>query len=186
MNRSLHNMTLEELWELFPIQLVEHKQEWGNWALEEINFLHDILGAYQPIINHIGSTAISGIKAKEIIDILVELSLANHKAEIIKLMEGYGYILMKESDQRLSFNKGYTIHGYAKKVYHIHFHERGDNKELLFRDYLIQHKDMAKEYESLKLKLLNVHKNDRDAYTNAKTGFINMVLKLATSRNICD
>lgn len=63
MNQSdidiLKNMTLEELWGLFPIILVTHNPEWKVWAADEIQLLTDLLADFTPTINHIGSTAVS-------------------------------------------------------------------------------------------------------------------------------
>ena len=86
---------------------------------------------------------------------------------------------MSESDSRISFNKGYTPTGYADRVFHIHFHRIGDNDEIRFRDYLIVHPEVAKEYERLKQSLLPKYKNDRDGYTDSKTMFIQSILQLA-------
>lgn len=79
----------------------------------------------------------------------------------------------------MSFNKGYTPAGYADKVFHIHFHISGDNDEIRFRDYLIAHPDVAKEYERLKLSLLPKYWHDRDGYTEAKTAFVRSVVDIA-------
>lgn len=170
-------MTLEELWELFPIVLTPHDPKWAIWAKEEIRLLLGLLLSYDPIINHIGSTAIPEIQAKPIIDILVELSPDIDWSQIKDLMEVNGYICMSESAYRISFNKGYTPTGYADKVFHIHFHRSGDNDEILFRDYLIAHPETAKEYEQLKRSLLPKYKNDRDGYTEAKTEFVKNIIK---------
>ncbi len=172
-------MTLEELWELFPIVLTLHNPHWAIWAKEEMRLLADLLSSYNPIINHIGSTAIEGIKAKPIIDILVELSTVIEWITIKDIMEANGYICMSESDSRISFNKGYTPSGYADRVFHIHFHRAGDNDEILFRDYLIAHPEVAKEYEKLKQSLLPKYKNDRDGYTETKTAFVRTIVGLA-------
>lgn len=182
MSKRLQDMTLQELWELFPIEIVEYNHSWPLWAEDEMGFLKNLLNKFTPLISHIGSTAIAGIKAKPIIDILVELYLNENKAEIIRLMNGAGYILMNETEHRLSFNKGYTTEGYADKVYHIHFREVGDNKEIIFRDYLLVNPQIAAEYEILKLSLLPKFKNDRDGYTDAKTSFVNKILALATQQ----
>ncbi len=172
-------MTLQELWELFPIEIVDYNPQWPDWARDEMARLDRLLGKFAPLISHIGSTAIPCIKAKPIIDILVELSL-NNKDEIITLMEGAGYILMNESDKRLAFNKGYTPEGYAQKVYHIHFHEFGDNKEIAFRDYLRDNPSVAAEYQALKLSLLPEYRHNRDGYTDAKSAFIHNILATAS------
>ena len=60
---------------------------------------------------------------------------------------------MLTEEKRISFNSGYTKAGFADKVFHIHLRYIGDNEELYFRDYLREHPQIAKEYETLKLNL---------------------------------
>lgn len=172
-------MTLEELWQLFPIVLTPHQLQWKDWAREEIENLTALLSGYCPVITHIGSTAIPNIHAKPIIDILVEINPSADKQQIKEKMETAGYICMSVSDNRMSFNKGYISTGYADKVFHIHFHRIGDNDEILFRDHLIAHPEVAEEYEKLKLSLLPKYRNDRDGYTEAKSEFVRRTIKQA-------
>lgn len=172
-------MTLEELWELFPIALTPHDKRWAEWAAEEITTLSNILSGFDKTITHIGSTAIPCIMAKPIVDILVEISPSTNKEDIRTIMEATGYICMSISGERMSFNKGYTAEGYAERVFHIHFHHTGDNEEIFFRDYLIKHPEVAKEYENLKISLLPKFKHDRDGYTDAKTAFVKRITALA-------
>ncbi len=177
--KPLCEMTLEELWQLFPIVLTPHQYEWKEWAKNEIESLSAILSEYSPIINHIGSTAIDNIQAKPIIDILVEISPDTDWQRVRIDMEAAGYICMSSSENRMSFNKGYTPDGYDEKVFHIHFHAIGNNDEILFRDYLNSHPAVAQEYEALKLSLLPKYRNDRDGYTEAKSAFIKNVIRKA-------
>ena len=172
-------MTLEELWELFPIVLTSHNPQWTYWAEEEIRWLSTALSEYSPIINHIGSTAIPDIQAKPIVDILVEVSPEIEWQPIMEILEHNGYIRMSESGTRISFNKGYTPAGYADRVFHVHVHRTGDDDEILFRDYLIANPESAKEYERLKHSLLPKYKNNRDGYTEAKNEFIKHIVRLA-------
>lgn len=176
--RDLKDMTLAELWELFPIVLTTYNPDWSEWADEKILELSTLLRDYTPIINHIGSTAIPNIHAKPIIDILVEIAPENDWQLIRETMEKSGYICMSVSDTRMSFNKGYTPKGYADKVFHIHFHRTGDNDEIQFRDYLIAHPEAAKQYERLKLSLLPEYRRDRDGYTDAKSEFVRKMVRL--------
>ncbi|MDE6286257.1 MAG: GrpB family protein [Muribaculaceae bacterium] len=173
-------MTLEELWELFPIVLSPHRDEWAAWAREEIESLAALLHEYAPRIHHIGSTAVPGIMAKPTVDILVETAPGAGYAAMRGIMERAGYICMNESAARMSFNKGYTPQGYAERVFHIHFHRYGDNGEILFRDYLIAHPAAAREYERLKQSLLQAFRNNRDGYTDAKTAFVRHINALAS------
>ena len=183
MGKQLKDMTLEELWELFPIVLTPHDHNWTDWAKEEMTVLSSLLSGFDKKISHIGSTAIPGIIAKPIVDILVEIPYDTDKDEIRKIMESAGYICMSASGTRMSFNKGYTPEGYAERVFHIHFHHIGDNEEIRFRDYLIAHPEIAKEYERLKLSLLPRFKHNRDAYTEAKTDFVRRISALDLSKN---
>lgn len=61
MGKSLSEMTIEELWQLFPITLTEHQGFWSKWYEEERELLRSLL-PHDVIINHIGSTAINGIR----------------------------------------------------------------------------------------------------------------------------
>jgi len=81
-------------------------------------------------------------------------------------------MLMSAAAERMSLNRGYTEEEFAKKVFHVHLRYAGDNDELYFRDYLNDHLQAAKDYEALKLQLWKQFEHDRDAYTDAKTGFV--------------
>ncbi|MDE6277775.1 MAG: GrpB family protein [Muribaculaceae bacterium] len=171
-------MTLQELWKLFPIELCPYSPSRITVAKEEMRKLEKLLADFSPTINHIGSTAIPGIYAKPIVDILIEVSPGADAERLRDTMESTGYICMSTGDTRMSFNKGYTPDGYAKDVFHIHVHYRGDCDEIIFRDYLISHPEIAKEYEALKLSLLPRYRNDRDGYTNAKSEFVKRIMEL--------
>lgn len=171
MGKSLSEMSLEELWQLFPIILTEHKDCWKQWYAEEEQHIKEMLPAGSRI-NHIGSTAIDSIWAKPIIDILVEVPETSDMDALKERIIQNGYICMSHSTERLSFNKGYTKDGFAEKVFHLHLRFLGDNDELYFRDYLIEHPFLAKEYEQLKLSLWHQFEHDRDGYTEAKGDFI--------------
>lgn len=180
MSKKLSEMSLEELWELFPIFLTEHKSYWKDWFEDERKRLSLIL-PQNPIIqiNHIGSTAVDTIWAKPIIDILVEIPKECSMDAIKEILTCNGYICMNQSENRMTFNRGYTQKGFAEKVYHLHLRYERDNDELYFRDYLINHTDVAKEYEKLKLDLWKRFEHDRDGYTNAKKEFVSRYTEIA-------
>ena len=173
MSPSLEKMSLEELWQLFPIFLREHQDEWKEWYDEERLRLLIFLPANQLVrISHIGSTSLETIWAKPIVDILLEIPKETDMAIIRDLLLQNGYLLMSESQGRMSFNKGYTPSGFAERVFHLHLRYEGDHDELYFRDYLQEHPAVAKDYEKLKLSLWKQYEHNRDAYTEAKTDFI--------------
>jgi len=173
MRKKLSEMTTEELWQLFPIALTEHKQSWAAQYREMEERLRALLAAYRIVrISHIGSTAVDGIWAKDIVDILVELAAEEDMEAAAGELEKLGFIRMSSSEGRCSFNRGYTEEGFAEKVYHLHLRYEGDNDEVCFRDYLREHPLIAKEYEALKLRLWKQYEHDRDGYTDAKSAFI--------------
>ena len=139
--------------------------------LEEVTLLKNALSK-KCKISHIGSTAIPTIWSKPIIDILVEIPREDNFFDYKDLIIKNGYICMSQSENRLSFNKGYTENGFAERTFHLHLRYAGDNNELYFRDYLIEFPDIAKEYEKLKLSLWKEYEHNRDAYTKAKTEFV--------------
>ena len=179
--KQLSEMTLEELWALFPIILTEHRAEWGDWFAEEKALLAELLPEAR--ISHIGSTAIDGIWAKPIVDILVETAEdADWHAIRETLTAQGGYICMSAGEARMSFNKGYTPAGFAEKVFHLHLRRTGDNDELYFRDYMNECPEAAKEYERLKLELWKQYEHDRDGYTAQKAELVIRYTKNARER----
>lgn len=172
MSKPLSDMTLEELWELFPIVLTERNESWSKWYAEEERRLVGILPSNNIRISHIGSTAIKDIWAKPIIDILVELPVSILMESVKIILVQNGYICMSEQENRKSFNRGYTSEGFAEKVFHLHLRYEGDNDELYFRDYLNDNPLVAKQYEEIKLSLWKKFEHDRDGYTLAKTSFV--------------
>ena len=180
MTKTLEDMTLEELWQLFPIFLREHQLEWKDWYEEERLRLLSFLPEHQIVcLSHIGSTSVETIWAKPIVDIMLEIPKETDMAVTRDLLLQNGYLLMSESQGRMSFNKGYTPSGFAKRVFHLHLRYEGDHDELYFRDYLQEHPAVAKNYEQLKLSLWKQYEHNRDAYTDSKTDFIKKYTKEA-------
>lgn len=181
---SLTDMTLEELWELFPIALVAPRDGWAQQYREMEARLRGLLPGVDGLrISHVGSTAIAGIWAKDIVDVLVEVAPGESLDAVARTLEEDGFLRMAESDDRISLNLGYTPEGFADKVFHVHLRYEGDNDEVVFRDYLNAHPDAAAEYQALKLELWKQHEHDRDAYTEGKTAFVRKIMRLALMAN---
>ncbi len=172
MKKDVSKLTDEQRAALFPIILEPHNPEWHIWYEEEkqniLNNTDCISG-----IHHYGSTSIPGIMAKPIVDILIEVEkdsdLAYLKSSFVNL--GYNYMNFGKAPSMM-FVKGYTLRGFAQKVFHVHVYYTGLQEKLLFRDYLLSHPDTAKEYEKLKLSLKEKYEYDRDGYTFAKSDFV--------------
>lgn len=171
MAKKLSEMTLEELWQLFPIFLTEHQAVWVEWYEEEAARLRELLPVGSRV-NHVGSTAVEGIWAKSIIDILAEVPEGESLSSVGAFLAEHGWTRMAADERRMSFNRGYTEQGFAERVFHLHLRFAGDHDELYFRDYLREHPKAAKEYEQLKLSLWKRFEHDRDGYTAAKGALV--------------
>jgi GrpB-like predicted nucleotidyltransferase (UPF0157 family) len=137
-------------------------------------------------IEHFGSTAVPGLAAKPIVDILVEVaSLDETKQRIAPILEAQGYDYFWRpswGDDAPPFYAWFIKRDKdGNRTHHIHMVEAQFEHwdRLLFRDYLIEHPDVAQEYGNLKKKLSNAHYIDRVAYTQAKSDFITRVTEEA-------
>ena len=183
--KPLAEMTLEELWQLFPIILSEPKSEWKDFYQQEKDLLEKYFAGHIAKINHIGSTAVDNLIAKPTVDILLEIAETTPPDTIRQIALECGYTVMQERlspDYRLDLCKGYTPQGFAEKVYHLHICRPKDHDETVFRDYLNSHPEKAREYAELKINLQKRFKHNRDAYTDAKGDFIKMCVKEARNQ----
>jgi GrpB-like predicted nucleotidyltransferase (UPF0157 family) len=137
-------------------------------------------------IEHFGSTAIPGLSAKPIVDMLVEVtSLEETKARIAPVLEGQGYDYFwraTHGDDGPPFYAWFIKRNSAGiRTHHVHMIESDFEHwdRLLFRDYLIAHPETARDYEALKLRLADNYPNDRIAYSNGKTEFVVRVTQIA-------
>jgi len=137
-------------------------------------------------IEHFGSTAISGLPAKPIVDILVEVTdLDETRRRIAPVLEdqGYDYFWRPSwGDDVPPYYAWFIKRGNdGKRTHHIHMVEAHFEHwdRLLFRDYLIEYPEVAREYATLKLSLSQRCHHDRVAYTKAKTDFIVKVTEIA-------
>lgn len=132
------------------------------------------LGRLPAAIEHIGSTAIAGIRAKPIIDVLVGLRALPLTAAIAPLVAlGYEHVEGAGGDERLYFRRG------SPRLYQVHvvlFDSPTWRRHIIFRDWLNLHPDLAREYEALKVDLAARFPHDRDAYAKSKDPFVERVL----------
>ena len=184
---ALQGMSKEELWQLFPIQLREPSPAYAAQYERMRETLVDLLGPLVLRLSHVGSTAVPNLVAKPIVDLLLEVSSPAELAKAAALLEGAGWIVMSRSESplRCSFNRGYTVRGFAEEVFHLHLRLAGDCDELYFRDYLRDHPEARAAYAALKKSLLPRFEHDRDGYTEAKTDFVRRTTDLAKQAYPC-
>lgn len=125
-------------------------------------------------IEHIGSTAIPAIRSKPVIDVLVGMR-ALPLTDAIEPMKalGYEYVEGAGNAERLFFRRQ------PERTHHVHvvLHDGVEwRRHVIFRDWLNLHGHLAKEYEALKEELAARFAEDRAAYTEGKTAFVERVL----------
>jgi GrpB-like predicted nucleotidyltransferase (UPF0157 family) len=169
------------------IKIVPHDPAWPElFRQEKEHLLASLPRKLVRRIEHFGSTAVPGLAAKPIVDMLVEVTdLGETRIRIVPVLEAQGYDYFwrpTHGDDVPPFYAWFIKRDpqTRARTHHIHMVERNFQQhwdQLLFRDYLIQHADVAREYERLKLGLAMKYKHDRLAYTNGKGAFIADVMR---------
>jgi GrpB-like predicted nucleotidyltransferase (UPF0157 family) len=163
------------------IEIVPYDPRWPDQFLEEKRRLVEILpNELIRRVEHFGSTAVPGLAAKPVVDVLVEVTdLEETKARIVPILEARGYDFFWRGanvEDEPPFYAWLIARDPATRArtHHIHMVEADFPhwERLLFRDYLIDHPEVAKEYADLKLRLAATFRHDREAYTAAKGEFI--------------
>ncbi len=183
MTGDLRDLSLEELWRLFPVELKEYSSDYPRWFEAQKSELEKILHPSAIFrLSHIGSTAVPGLFAKPVVDILLEMNPGANLQEFSATLEDHDWIEMHRQTSPhpwFVLNKGYTAQGYASRVFHLHLRYTGDWDELYFRDYLRSNPAVCEEYAMLKKDLQVRFTHNRDAYTAAKTDFIKSCTRYA-------
>jgi GrpB-like predicted nucleotidyltransferase (UPF0157 family) len=169
------------------ITIVSYNPNWPQmFEQEKKHLLNCLPNELIRRIEHFGSTAIPNLSAKPIIDILVEVTpLEETKIKIAHILEsqGYDYFWRPTWGDDIPPFYAWFIKRDSKghRTHHIHMVENNFEHwdRLFFRDYLIEHPDIAEEYQKLKLRLAKDYLNDRIAYTKEKTEFIVKVTQIA-------
>jgi GrpB-like predicted nucleotidyltransferase (UPF0157 family) len=135
-------------------------------------------------LEHVGSTAVPGLRAKPIIDMMAAVSDLAAGHVLARLLGGRGYRLIETGmKNRLFLRRRSDLDG---QVFHLHIVEQttwADRKERLMRDYLIHHPAATKVYGDLKVRLAAQYAEDSLAYTKAKTAFIQHIVDEARAEH---
>jgi len=158
------------------VSLTPYDPDWPKLFTAEAEFLWVTLPTtIVKRIEHFGSTAVPGLAAKPVIDLLVEVSsLDDTTKEVVPLLESLGYDYFWRTDVKVPYPFFIKRDQTGKRTHHIHMVE-ADSKwweRLYFRDYLRIFNDEAQRYENLKRTLAGKYPNDRKGYTDGKTEFV--------------
>jgi GrpB-like predicted nucleotidyltransferase (UPF0157 family) len=167
------------------IEVVDQTPEWSALFEKEAAHLAVIFGTQLVAVHHIGSTAIAGIKAKPIIDILVVIKHIKTIETFNAPMQQLGYRPRGEcldnpipgTPGRFYFSKDADV-----RTHQVHVCQEGHEDiedKLAFRDYLRAHREEAEEYSRLKEHLAAEHRHDSVGYIQGKDAFVRGIIAKA-------
>jgi len=167
-----------------PVEIVAYDSSWPLlFAQERRALLRTIASWLAGPIEHIGSTAIPGLAAKPVVDIMAAVSSLEASRPAIEAAAEIGYCYFPYRAE--------SEHWFCKpspmfRTHHLHLMPIGSRQWLdaiAFRDYLRTHPTIAAEYETLKRQLARDFHFDREGYTEAKDPFINRIINLAREQS---
>jgi GrpB-like predicted nucleotidyltransferase (UPF0157 family) len=162
------------------ILVAPYDPEWPNLFQSLGRQLRTGLQELADRIDHIGSTSISGMAAKPIVDIQISVPNLEPIGPYKAVLESLGFVWQPDNPD---LTKRYFREGPVTRRTHIHVRQSGSWGEqfaLLFRDYLRTHSEDAVTYAKLKYELAVQYQADRKAYLNGKASFIWAVMQRAT------
>ncbi len=165
------------------VEVIEYTPLWIDIFNNEKSLLRRALGDIALDIQHVGSTSISGLAAKPIIDIIIGVkNIELFSTQVMLNLENVDYVFRGDAGVpgRIFFRKGFPRAKYHLSIATLN----GDywRNQIVFRDYLRSHPDDAIEYQNLKVKLAYEYSNDRVKYTKLKEPFIRKILDKAYSK----
>lgn len=168
-----------------PVVIVPYEPEWTRIYEDEKRLIQATVGGIIRSIEHCGSTSVPGLWAKPIVDVIAGVDGAGDADRCRELLRGVGYddaSLGDIPDWYYCLGKGPHSPGF-----HLHLVREGSPhhvKHILFRDWLRTHPADADAYRELKIRLSEKYRDDRVAYTEGKTAFIDGIVEKAKKSRI--
>jgi GrpB-like predicted nucleotidyltransferase (UPF0157 family) len=166
-----------------PVHVVPYDPSWPRRFEEERVRLAEVLAPWLAgPIEHVGSTAVPGLAAKPVIDVMAGVASLEASRPAIEALARHGWCYFPYRPE--------SMHWLCKpspmaRTHHLHLVPFGGvlwAERLAFRDHLRTHPDMALEYAALKRGLAERYRLDREAYTEAKGPFVVRVVAAAMGR----
>lgn len=153
-----------------PVEIVEYDPAWPGLFVAERERIEPLLGGAE--IHHFGSTAVPGLAAKPVIDMIALVD--DLDAHIAALTTSGGYQFPRAFNATLAHRRFLCYPSATVRTHHLHLVDQTVELErrLRFRDRLRADAALAEEYATLKRALAERHREDREAYTEAKAEFI--------------
>jgi GrpB-like predicted nucleotidyltransferase (UPF0157 family) len=162
------------------ITIADYDPAWPQIYAAERAPILAVAGPRLLALEHIGSTAIPGLCAKPIIDMMAAVAHLDDGAALIEPLAAHGYRLVETGmPGRLLLRKDVAERGVRVHLHIIELATWDTRNERLLRDYLLAHPEAAQAYGDLKRQLALAHAEDGFAYTKAKTGLIQSLVDRA-------
>jgi GrpB-like predicted nucleotidyltransferase (UPF0157 family) len=176
-------------WATEPIEIVDPDPAWATRASALRADLEDRLAPWlEGSIEHVGSTAVPGLAAKPVVDLLAPVPVGSATEEAHGPLTTAGWELVPPELDERSLRRLYVLAEGSRRRAHLHLvdpdHPRA-RAEVVFRDQLRQQPELAGTYERLKRVAAARHRDDREAYTEAKSDFVQQVLDAAEAASSC-
>ncbi len=155
------------------VALVPHNPEWSQLAEEEAKRILEQLSIPVIGVYHIGSTSIPGIKAKPILDFVIEVEDLDDIIRSTEMLGELGYI--SKGEYGIPGRQFFTKDTDGERSHHLHVFQQGHpdiERHLVFRDFLRANPEAAHKYEIIKEKLAKRFPKESGSYTEAKSDFI--------------
>jgi GrpB-like predicted nucleotidyltransferase (UPF0157 family) len=130
-------------------------------------------------VEHVGSTAVPGLPAKPVIDMLAPVRCLAEAEEAVGRLAADGWLFWADDPNR-SWRLWFLRPRPEARTHHLHMIEHGRDQAramVAFRDTLQANGELRREYAQLKRRLARQHADNRNVYTNAKTGFVESALR---------
>jgi GrpB-like predicted nucleotidyltransferase (UPF0157 family) len=171
---------MEDRIEIVAVELCPHSPRWAQMAAAEGTRLKHALGDVLVSVHHIGSTAIPGIMAKPIVDMMPLVSDLARLDAHEDAVRALGYKWHGEFGLPGRRYCARSDPSSGKRLFQLHFYRTGDPqiaRHIAFRDYLRAHPALAREYEAEKIRAAAIVSSDVNAYNDEKNDWIKRVEK---------
>lgn len=169
------------VWATESIEIADPDSTWLEKGKQEEKQLYELLSPFGiGQVIHIGSTSVPNLPAKPIIDIMADVDSFERITDISALLSSYDWHYVPPHLDNKDWRRFFVKVKNNKRVAHLHLMLKGEQrweKQLLFRDKLRDDPQLVFEYARLKSNLAKEFNLDREAYTEAKTKFVNLVLR---------
>ena len=168
------------VWAFETIEIKNPDPIWKEKGFREREELYHLLSAFGvKQVEHIGSTAIPNLPAKPIIDLMASIPSLDPIDEIVEKLSLHEWHYVPPELDKQFWRRFFVKVKNNKRVAHLHLMQEGEERwenQLKFRNKLRTNAHLTEKYAVIKYQLAQEFSNDREAYTKAKTEFINKVL----------